>query len=88
MKIFEFLGTPGEEKNYKMYKKYNEYTKDIFFVYPGKKIEDEIVNLGKDGADLLKKLLEYDPNLRISAKEALEHPFFNDLDERTKKLYV
>ena len=27
VKIFEFLGTPGEEKNYKMYKKYNEYTK-------------------------------------------------------------
>lgn len=29
----------------------------------------------------LQKLLYYDPKKRISAKRALEHPFFDDLDK-------
>ena len=37
--------------------------------------------------DLLKKLLCYDPEKRISAADALEHPFFKDLDEQTLSLY-
>ena len=37
--------------------------------------------------DLLKKLLELDPDKRILAPEALEHPFFKDLDEETRKMY-
>ena len=30
--------------------------------------------------DLMSRLLQYDPNKRVSAKEALEHPFFNELN--------
>jgi serine/threonine protein kinase len=35
--------------------------------------------LTHEGVDLLKKMWEYVPEKRISAIEALKHPFFNDL---------
>ena len=33
--------------------------------------------------DLLMKMLVYDPSKRISAKRALLHPYFDDLDKNT-----
>ncbi|KAJ9294028.1 hypothetical protein DTO271G3_7156 [Paecilomyces variotii] len=33
---------------------------------------------GADGFDLLSRLLEYDPTKRITAREALEHPYFKN----------
>lgn len=33
---------------------------------------------GTDGFDLLSRLLEYDPTKRITAQEALEHPYFTN----------
>ena len=33
------------------------------------------------------KFLQIDPEKRISAEDALNHPYFNDLDETTKKIY-
>jgi len=33
------------------------------------------------GLDLLQKTLVYEPSKRISAKEALRHPYFQDLDK-------
>jgi len=35
--------------------------------------------------DLLEKLLEYDPGKRYTAREALRHPYFNELRQRSRK---
>ena len=35
----------------------------------------------KDALDLLEKMLDYDKNRRITAKEALNHPYFEQLRE-------
>lgn len=34
--------------------------------------------LSNNGMDLLLRLLEFDPKKRISAKEALDHPYFKE----------
>ena len=85
-KIFEILGTPTE-KTYPMYMGYSEWKMDNWEVYYGTGLEKTLPTLDKDGLDLLKKLLELDPEKRILSPEALEHPFFKDLDEETKKMY-
>ena len=43
--------------------------------------------LSDEGIDLLSKLLRYDPEKRITASEALQHPFFKDIDQHTLSLY-
>ncbi|KAK1312748.1 Cyclin-dependent kinase B1-1 [Acorus calamus] len=38
-------------------------------------------NMDQNGLDLLSRLLEFDPAKRISAEEALDHPYFDSLDK-------
>ena len=73
MKIYSILGTPKIED-------WNEivnlpYYSNKFPNFSPKKIE-EIVKLDVNGINLLKSMLQYDPNKRITAKQALLHPFF------------
>mgnify|MGYP002627320862 CR=1 FL=1 len=86
-KIFELLGTPNE-KWYKFYMDYPEWEKEALteISLPGN-WKTFLPQLDDDGIDLISKLLELDPDKRILAPEALQHPFFKDLDEDTKKLY-
>jgi serine/threonine protein kinase len=37
---------------------------------------------------LLESLLEIEPSVRISAKEALRHPFFDTLDKQQLDLFI
>jgi serine/threonine protein kinase len=37
--------------------------------------------LGEEGTDLLERLLDLNPETRITASQALDHPFFHGSDD-------
>ncbi|VAI86081.1 unnamed protein product [Triticum turgidum subsp. durum] len=76
--IFKLLGTPNEDvwpgvgklPNWHEYPQWNV-----------SKLSSVIPSLDADGIDLLEKMLQYEPAKRISAKKAMEHPYFDDVDK-------
>lgn len=78
-KIFRILGTPTEAE----WPGVTSFP-DFKASFPKweRKAEDELVNadgvknLGEEGLNLLESLLVYDPAGRISAKQAVHHPYF------------
>jgi serine/threonine protein kinase len=58
----------------------NAEYKDVFPQWRPRDLKEVVPQLDNDGLDLLARLLVYDPTQRISAKQALQHPYFHDLD--------
>ncbi|XP_038984013.1 cyclin-dependent kinase B2-2-like [Phoenix dactylifera] len=75
--IFRLLGTPNEEvwPGVSKLANWHEYPQ-----WSPKSLLSVVPNLDSKGIDLLTKMLQYDPSKRISAKKAMEHPYFDDLD--------
>ncbi|GLI70334.1 hypothetical protein VaNZ11_015290 [Volvox africanus] len=75
-RIFEKLGTPNKE----VWKELPglAHFSDQFPSFPAKPIQELVPRLANDaaGLDLLSRLLTYDPSFRITARQALEHPWF------------
>jgi len=78
-KIFQVLGTPNE----KVWPGVSslKYYKTTFPKWSGNHLKFFVPNLEPLGLDLLQRMLVYNPAERISAKAALSHPYFNDLDK-------
>jgi len=75
--IFRMLGTPNE-KTWPGVQNLACSIED-FPRWPAKENLEEMFSvLGSKGCDLLSKMLRYDASSRISALEALRHPFFTD----------
>ena len=49
------------------------------------KLSRVMPRLSANGIDLLEKCLIYEPTKRITAKEAMEHPFFDDIRKKFKE---
>eukprot|EP00762_Andalucia_godoyi_P005005 ANDGO_01468.mRNA.1 Cell division control protein 2 homolog len=78
-RIFRIMGTPTEQ----VWPGFDALP-DRMAAFPSWRQRDlrEIVpGLCDEGMDLLIKMLTYDPARRISAKAALDHPYFADLDK-------
>lgn len=77
LRIFKLLGTPTEQ-TWPHVSEYTEYKK-TFPYYPPTHLGVKLPMIDSVGLDILQRLLQYQPNMRISAKDALNHPYFNDL---------
>ena len=79
--IFNVLGTPEAEILDQIE---NVHAKNWILglpYVPQKKASDQLKNgtVSAEARDLMDRCLQIDPNQRITAKEALEHPYFKDL---------
>ncbi|KAG2052353.1 Pkinase-domain-containing protein [Suillus hirtellus] len=73
-KIFRILGTPSEE-TWPGVTQLPDY-KDTFPRWSKQELKSVVPNLDEQGLDLLAHTLTYDTAKRISAKRALNHPYF------------
>lgn len=78
-RIFRVLTTPTEE-NWPGVSQLPDY-KTSFPSWTQYNLTQHTKQIDDVGLDLLKKMLIYDPSARISAKAALKHPYFDDLDK-------
>lgn len=85
-KIFKIRGTPNE-KSYPDIKNLPNWKADNFEVYKKEDLKKLIPKIDVLGLDLLEKMLDLNPEKRISAEEALNHKYFSDVGSWTLNLY-
>ncbi|KAI8370694.1 serine/threonine-protein kinase pef1 [Radiomyces spectabilis] len=76
-KIFRMLGTPTEQ-TWPGISQLSEY-KPTQTIYPPQHINQVLPMIDPVGIDLLHRMLQYQPHLRISAADALNHAYFNEV---------
>jgi non-specific serine/threonine protein kinase len=83
-KIFKYLGTPTEA-SWPGLTEYSEYKRD-WVVYPAQNLRTLLPMMDPMAIDLLSKMLCYLPNHRVSAKNALMHPYFTSMSPTSSSI--
>jgi negative regulator of PHO system len=78
-KIFRLMGTPSE-RSWPGISQFPEY-KPNFHVYATQDLRAILPQVDQQGLDLLGRMLQLRPEMRVSAKDALQHPWFRDLGQ-------
>lgn len=84
-RIFRTLGTPRNSvwAGVEQLPDYNA----SFPHFPARNLSHAVPQLPHDGLDLLGKMLKYEPGQRITAKEALRHPYFAEFEMSEVRLF-
>lgn len=77
MKIFRLMGTPSE-RSWPGISQLPEY-KPNFHVYATQDLGMILPQIDPLGLDLLNRMLQLRPEMRVNANDALQHPWFHDL---------
>lgn len=77
--IFELLGTPTDEQINAFPAPGTQKFLKSLKKQPSKKLESLFPDVSPIGLDLLKKMLSFDQNKRITVEQALDHPFLEYL---------
>ncbi|KAK6181670.1 hypothetical protein SNE40_009480 [Patella caerulea] len=77
-RIFRTLGTP-DETTWPGISQLPDF-KTTFPRWPSQPIANVVTILAEEGKDLITKMLYYEPSRRVSAKAALLHPYFSDVN--------
>eukprot|EP00658_Telonema_sp_P-2_P005144 TRINITY_DN11935_c0_g1_i3.p1 TRINITY_DN11935_c0_g1~~TRINITY_DN11935_c0_g1_i3.p1 ORF type:complete len:429 (-),score=98.29 TRINITY_DN11935_c0_g1_i3:414-1700(-) len=83
-KIHQIMGTPSKE----LLDHFQKKSSHINFDFPcqeGTGLDKMLAHVPPDCIDLLLKLLEYKPDDRLSARQALRHPHFRELRDAEKR---
>ncbi len=74
--IFDVIGTPlDEDMDFITDQHAKEYLKS-FEKKPKKNLRERFMGSSEESLDLLLRMIEFNPNKRISIRECFEHPFF------------
>ncbi|KAD3068722.1 hypothetical protein E3N88_36602 [Mikania micrantha] len=84
VEIIKILGTPTREEIKCMNPNYTEYKFPQIKAHPWHKIFHK--RMPPEAVDLVSRLLQYSPNLRSTAFEAMIHPFFDELRDPATRL--
>ncbi|KAL6627747.1 hypothetical protein ACP70R_031473 [Stipagrostis hirtigluma subsp. patula] len=84
VEIIKVLGTPTRDEIKRMNPNYTEFKFPQIKAHPWHKIFHK--RMPSEAVDLVSRLLQYSPNLRCTALEALIHPFFNELRDPNTRL--
>jgi negative regulator of PHO system len=79
-KIFRLMGTPSE-RSWPGISQLPEY-KNNFPVFATQDLRLILPQVDQVGLNLLSSMLQLRPEMRVSAQNALQHPWFNDLPQR------
>lgn len=83
-KIFKIRGTPSANEWHGI-TELSGYKQD-FPMYEKEDLGKHVPGLSAEGLDLLEKMLVHDPNKRISAKDAMKHPYLKDVPSEIKNM--